>query len=55
MFLQAARGNLFKEMGELISAIECIAADGFVLSLYFIFKSVYYLEKWYNTDISDKY
>ena len=45
MPLRAARGNLSKEMGKLISAIEYIAADSFVLFLYFIFKDVYYLEK----------
>ena len=55
MPVRAARGNLSKEMGELISVIECIVADGFVLPLYFIFKGVHYLERWYDADIFYEY
>lgn len=55
MPVRAARGNPSKEMGELISAIECIAADGFVLPPYFIFKGVHHLERWYDADIPHEY
>lgn len=55
MPLRAARGNPSKEVGELISAIECIAADGFTLPPYFIFKGTYHLERWYDADIPEEY
>lgn len=55
MPVRAARENPCKEMGELISAIECIAADGFVLPPYFIFKGVHHPERWYDADIPDEY
>jgi hypothetical protein len=52
---QTLRGNPTKEMGELVSAIECIAADGFVLLPYFIFKGVIHMERWYESDIPGEY
>jgi hypothetical protein len=42
---QASRGNPSKEMGELVSAIECITIDDFVLPPYFIFKSIIHIER----------
>jgi hypothetical protein len=42
-------------MGELISAIKCIAADGFTLPPYFIFKGKHHLERWYDADIPEEY
>lgn len=55
MPVQAVKENLSKEIGELISTIEYIIVDSFVLPLYFIFKGVYYLERWYDIDIPHKY
>lgn len=52
---QAKRGNLTVEMGELVSAVECITADGFTLMPYFIFKGKEYMERWYNSDIPGQY
>ena len=52
---QASRRTLSKKMGELVSAIECIAADGFILQPYFIFKGRIHMERWYESDIPDEY
>ena len=42
-------------MGELVSAIECIAADGSILPPYFIFKGTFHMERWYNSEIPSNY
>jgi hypothetical protein len=52
---QAVKGNPTGDIGELVSAIECIAADGFTVTPYFIFKGTYHLERWYDSDIPDEY
>lgn len=48
---QAIRGHAAGEIGELVSAIECVSADGFTITPYFIFKGVYHLQGWYDSDI----
>lgn len=46
---------MLKKIGELVSAIECIAADGSILPPYFIFKGTFYMERWYDLDIPGNY
>jgi hypothetical protein len=53
--IQAARGNLTGERGELVTAVECIAADGFTTTPYFIFKGTVHLERCYDSDIPGEY
>jgi hypothetical protein len=53
--IQAARGNPTREMGDLVTVVECIAADGFTMTPYFIFKGTVHLERWYDFDIPGEY
>jgi hypothetical protein len=52
---QATRGRASKEMGELVSVIKYITADGLVLSPYFIFKGAVHMERWYESEILGNY
>ena len=38
----------FSERGELLTGIECVAADGWVMEPYFVAPGVVHLERWYN-------
>lgn len=43
------------EHGENLTAIECVAADGWVMSPYFIARGEYFLERWFDPKLPDDY
>jgi hypothetical protein len=43
------------EYSENITALECIAADGWIMKPLFIFKGKKFMESWYNKELPDSY